>query len=91
MSATVHLQGDELIVEFRAWERQHRPGKRPLRVYACTGNATSTDAASYMKAGFDGCVLQTLLEGPRWAGRMVREASARFVSACARAPSVSSP
>ena len=27
-----------------------------MRIYACTGNATSTDAAAYMKAGFDGCV-----------------------------------
>ena len=41
---------------FRAWERENRPFKRPLRAYACTGNATSSDAATYILAGFDGCV-----------------------------------
>jgi len=48
--------GDEVIVKYRQWEKEHRPGKRRMRIYACTGNATSTDAAAYMTAGFDGCV-----------------------------------
>ena len=48
--------GDEVIADYREWEKEHRAGKRRLRVYACTGNATSTDAAAYMLAGFDGCL-----------------------------------
>ena len=48
--------GDQVIVEYRRWERNARPGRRPMRIYACTGNATSVDAANYMNAGFDGCV-----------------------------------
>ena len=49
------LCGDEVIAIFRAWELETRPSKR-LRVYACTGNATSNDATAYLAAGFDGCV-----------------------------------
>ena len=50
------MSGDELIVLYRQWELAERPGRRRLRVYACTGNATSTDSAAYMRAGFDGCI-----------------------------------
>ena len=50
------MRGDELIVLYRQWELAERPGKRRLRIYACTGNATSTDSAAYMRAGFDGCI-----------------------------------
>ena len=50
------MRGDELIVLYRQWELAERPGKRHLRIYACTGNATSTDSAAYMRAGFDGCI-----------------------------------
>ena len=50
------MSGDELIVLYRQWELAERPGKRRLRIYACTGNATSTDSAAYMRAGFDGCI-----------------------------------
>ena len=50
------MSGDELIVLYRQWELAERPGKRRLRIYACTGNATSTNSAAYMRAGFDGCI-----------------------------------
>jgi len=50
------MSGDELIVLYRQWELAERPGKRRLRIYACTGNATSIDSAAYMRAGFDGCI-----------------------------------
>jgi CheY-like chemotaxis protein len=51
-----NMSGDELIVLYRQWELAERPGRRRLRIYACTGNATSTDSAAYMRAGFDGCI-----------------------------------
>ena len=50
------LCGDELIVLYREWEKVERMGKRTMRIYACTGNATSVDAGAYVRAGFDGCV-----------------------------------
>ena len=48
--------GYEVIQHYRQWERVTRPRHRPLRVYACTGNATSVDAAAHVAAGFDGTV-----------------------------------
>ena len=50
------MTGDQAVRQYRLWEREHRRGLAPLRIYACTGNATSTDAAVYVQAGFDGCV-----------------------------------
>ena len=91
------LTGDEAVQQYRAWEREHRCGKTPLRVYACTGNVTSTDVAAYVAAGFDGCVSKPICarrpHGPKPSAHTPRthrrQAGLRLWSASPTEPSAS--
>lgn len=66
------MRGDEAARLFRAWEAEHnQDALPPLKIFACTGNVTSTDVEAHLRCGFDGCVskpvhpstLETILNG----------------------------
>lgn len=55
------MRGDDATRLFRSWEADAlRPGEKPLLIFACTGNVTSTDIASHVRCGFSGCLSKPL-------------------------------
>jgi len=46
--------GDAAVAQFRAWEREHRRGKPPLRIYATSGDASQSMLQALERTGFDG-------------------------------------
>ena len=46
--------GDAAVAQFRAWEREHRRHKKPLRIYATSGDASQSMLQALEKTGFDG-------------------------------------
>jgi len=48
------LFGDAAVAQYRSWEREHRPGRQRLAIYATTGDSTAAMVQHLETCGFDG-------------------------------------
>ena len=54
------LFGDAAVAQYRAWEREHRHDRLPLRIYSASGDATSDTTRQHVACGFDGTLAKPI-------------------------------